>query len=301
MKRFLRKCCLSSALAMLMILMLSLPAFADAIDYDATDWTNENYDCVVSAQDGSGYLYLRSGPGMSYSILCNIVDGVVLHIDESCTDRQDGVRWGHTYYNGKYGWVSLKHTTINGGGSGSTPSGTTAVDYDVVVSAQDGSGYLYLRSGPNMDYQIYCNIYDGEQLHINAECADSSGQFVWGRTVYNGTEGWVSLKHTVSKSAWDKAHPTQAPTEKPTPTPELEEEEEEEEVATPTPTAKPTVEPTKEATPTPTAAPTATPTATPAPASSSGFNLMLIVVVAAAIVLVVGAVAALIITRERKR
>lgn len=227
-------------LAMLLSVAVCLPAFADAAPYATPDWRQENKKVVVAAQDGSGYLYLRFGPDMQYEILCNIYDGTVLEITGSCADASGGFRWGHTEYDGMYGWVSLKHTKDYTGDSSSSDSSSKKVKRDVVVQAVDGSGYLYLRSGPSMDYEIYCNIYDGEYLHITEESPDPGGQFVWGKTKYDGKTGWVSLKQTVTKEAYEKDHPTPTPTKEATPKPTKE--------ATPTPTPEPTETPEPEET-----------------------------------------------------
>ncbi len=225
---------------LLMLLFWTVPASADAADYDIRDYQVDKQKVVVQAQDGSGYLYHRYGPSMEYEILSNIYDGTVLEIEGTALDPSGNFRWGNTKYNGRWGWVSMKHTVPYTESTSSGSSSQTAVDQDVVVQAVDGSGYLYLRSGPGMDYQIYCNIYDGEKLHITAESPDSGGQFVWGKTVYNGQEGWVSLKQTVTLEAYEKANPTATPTPTAEPKP----------TATPTPTAKPTPtaapEPTEE-------------------------------------------------------
>ena len=207
---------------------------------------------VVEATDGTDYLYLREGPSMDYSIICNIYNGTVLYIGFKTKDPGGGFYWGRTSYDGRYGWVSMKHVkeydASSGGESG--PAGGTAVSHDVVVQATDGTDYLYLRSGPSMNNRIICNIYNGTQLHITEEVTDAGGGFVWGKTEYNGETGYVSLKHVVSLATWQAAHPT--PTATPVPTQQ-----------TPTPT------PAGYGTPTPTpAAATQTPTPTPRPSST---------------------------------
>ncbi|MDO4616731.1 MAG: SH3 domain-containing protein [Lachnospiraceae bacterium] len=246
---------ISALLTVCLLLLGSASVLADDAGYGTYDYQSANYKVVVSAKDGTGYLYHRSGPSMDYEIYCNIYDGTVLEIKGTSLDPGGGFRWGNTYYNGKWGWVSLKHVDEYVENSVYSGSGT-AVDRDVVVQPVDGTDYLYLRSGPSMDYQIYCNIYEGEVLHITGEASDPGGQFVWGKTVYNGQSGWVSLKQTVTKEAYDQAHATPAPTPTAAPTP----------TQTPTPTATPT--PTPKPTEAPTPEPTAEPTAVPVPQAS---------------------------------
>ncbi|MDO4489744.1 MAG: SH3 domain-containing protein [Lachnospiraceae bacterium] len=213
MKVIFKKFSVLLAAAVLMLSVLVVPAQADSVDYDDAD-----YYVIVQAQDGSGYLYLRRRPSVEDTILCNIYDGTVLHIT-AVSEDWTGVVWGLTRYEGQHGWVSLKHTveyTPSNGGASHSSEGV-AVDYDVVVQAVDGTDYLYLRSGPGMDYRILCNVYDGEYLHITNEVGDSGGDFTWGKTVFNGQEGWVSLKQTVSRAVYEKEQPTPTPTKEPKP------------------------------------------------------------------------------------
>lgn len=308
MRDLLKKIAFIAVVTAMVSSLLCVPVFADAADFYTRDYRNEKFTVVVQATDGSGYLYHRRGPSMDYEIYCNIYDGTVLEINGTSLDSSGEFRWGNTYYNGRWGWVSLKHTvdyTGNSGSSGSASSGARSVNQDVVVQAVDGSGYLYLRSGPSMDYEIYCNIYDGETLHITEEITDPGGQFTWGKTEYKGTTGWVSLKQTVTLAAYQQANPTEtptpAPTKKPTPT------------ETPTPTATatptPTPTPTETPTPTPTEIPTATPTATPTVVPTEdpkqndqvtiSINKKLLLVIGAAVAMAIGAGGTLILTKKK--
>ena len=218
---------------------------------------------VVSAKDGTDYLYLRYGPSMDYGIICNIYNGTNLHITSRTLDEGGGFYWGYCQYNDRYGWISLKHTDPAGSSSGSSGSSGSheAADWDVVVEATDGTDYLYLRSGPSMDYKIIMNLYNGTPLHITEKATDPGGGFQWGRTNYNGQDGWVSLKHVSDAADYNARHSTPTPTATPSPT------------ATPKPTATATPTPTPNAstpTPTPNAA-TPTPAqqpSTPAPTSA---------------------------------
>ncbi|MBQ6603672.1 MAG: SH3 domain-containing protein [Eubacterium sp.] len=215
---------------------------------------------VVSAKDGTDYLYLRYGPSMDYGIICNIYDGTNLHITERTLDEGGGFYWGYCQYNDRYGWISLKHTDPAGSsGSSGSSGGHEAADWDVVVEATDGTDYLYLRSGPSMDYKIIMNLYNGTPLHITEKATDPGGGFQWGRTNYNGQDGWVSLKHVSDAADYNARHGTPTPTATPSPT------------ATPKPTATATPTPTPNVTtPTPTpnaSAPTQQPS-TPAPTST---------------------------------
>lgn len=288
-----KKCGLLAAVTALLVSLLSIPVFADAADWSTyyDDYREERgAKVIVQATDGSGYLYLRTGASMDYDIICNIYDGTVLEIFASCADSSGGFRWGNTCYNGQYGWISLKHTVPYEGGD-SHVADPVSVDYDVVVDAKDDTDFLYLRSGPGMDYNVYCEIKNGNKLHITEESPDSSVGVVWGKTTYNGQEGWVSLKHTTSWAEYEAAHPT----------------------ATPKPEKTKTPTPTVTATPTPTPEVTATPEPTPSekgqntiiapaqPEKSNSFDQKLLLLIGAAVALVLAAIVALIITRGKKK
>ena len=233
-----------AALAAVLFLSGRTPALADdaGVRYD---YREVSYDVVVAAQDGSGYLYLRYGPGTYYDVICTIHDGTVLHISLTAQEYGRTTVWGQTEYQGRFGWISLTHTKEYHAPEPVPQS----VDYDVAVDAKDGSGYLYLRSGPGMSYEILSEIRDGEKLHISEEMQDASGGFKWGKTEYQGRDGWISLKHTTDYGRYLAEHP-EATTEAPT-------------TEAPTTAAPTTPAPTTAAATTP--APTTAAPTTPAP------------------------------------
>lgn len=192
-----------SLLAFLAAVLLCA-ASAAAVSADSADpgayYENVDRMVTVQATDGSGYLYLRFGPGMGYDVMENIYDGTVLHISAICQDY-DGIMWGQTQFEGRYGWVSMQHTVPY-----EAPENVseTAVDYYVAVQATDGSDYLYLRSGPSRGDMVLCNVYDGTKLHITSETQDAEG-LIWGKTQYNDQTGWVSLKFTVPWENYESA------------------------------------------------------------------------------------------------
>ena len=192
MKRLFKRNLLALFAAVLFCVSSAAIVSADSAD-PGVYYENVDRMVTVQATDGTGYLYLRFGPGMNYDIMENIYDGTVLHISAVCQDY-DGIMWGQTQYDGRYGWVSMQHTVPY---TAPEDVDETAVDYYVAVKAIDGSDYLYLRSGPSRGNQVICNIYDDTKLHITAESQDAEG-LVWGKTEYNGQTGWVSLKYTVS-------------------------------------------------------------------------------------------------------
>ncbi len=174
-------CGMLIAAAICICILLSVPAAASEV--------------MVSSYDGSGSAYFRSGPGKEYDILGYVYDGDILEITSQVSDGE--LIWGKTVYNGQSGWISMRQTVPYSDTVNQTEE--TAVDMDRMVQALDGSGYAYFRSGPGKSYSIICNVYDGTILHITSESSD--GTYTWGKTVYNGTEGWISLRQTISYTA----------------------------------------------------------------------------------------------------
>ena len=97
MKKF-----LTFGMVVVLLFLTIVPAFADAASYPI-----EPADFYVYVATPDGGLNMRSGPGVEYPRVIDhtIPDGVRLHI----TATSDN--WGHTEYNGEYGWVALKQTS----------------------------------------------------------------------------------------------------------------------------------------------------------------------------------------------
>lgn len=70
-------------------------------------------------------------------------------------------------------------------------SSSQKVDYDVVVTANDG---VNIRAGASTAFQIIGAIPKGVKLHISNQTADRT--YTWGLTTYGGTVGWIALNFT---------------------------------------------------------------------------------------------------------
>ena len=70
-------------------------------------------------------------------------------------------------------------------------SSSMKVDYDVVVTANDG---VNIRAGASTAFQIIGAIPKGVKLHISNQTADKT--YTWGLTTYGGTVGWIALNFT---------------------------------------------------------------------------------------------------------
>lgn len=175
--------CVFSVILIVSVLS-SVLAFADAAVYDL-----ETTDYYVYVATPDGGLNMRYGPGTEYDKVMEqrIPDGTKLYIGMVSGN------WGYTSYNGYEGWVALKQTTtVAPSVESSVPPVPTVVDYYVCVATPDGG--LNIRSGPGTEHDTVMEgrIPDGTMLHIVLVSGN------WGYTSYNGYDGWVALKQTVT-------------------------------------------------------------------------------------------------------
>ncbi len=132
---------------------------------------------------GGDTLYVRSGPGTSYSKLGYLTSGKTFTITGKAQDSS-GTWWYRLTYNGKTGYVSSKYVKTT------TSSGTTETPKSAkgTVSASDG---LNVRKGAGTSYSIIGSLTKGKSVEIVANAKDSSGT-TWYKIVYNGSYGYVS-------------------------------------------------------------------------------------------------------------
>ena len=101
---------------------------------------NNILDLVVQSSDGNSNF--RTGPGMAYNVIQPIPNGIQLRIAAVSKNSSDGLVWGHTTYNNRTGWVSLRNTYVT-----DVETASVAV-YDVTVSQQEN---ICLRKGPGAE------------------------------------------------------------------------------------------------------------------------------------------------------
>ena len=94
------------------LVMLPSEAKADAASGGEYNFKEADYNVVVNAPDN--YVNFRYGPGLEYGIDCRIYNGASLHISRTADNMYDGLKWGQTYYQGRWGWVSLSQTSRTG-------------------------------------------------------------------------------------------------------------------------------------------------------------------------------------------
>ena len=257
--------------------LFTITVWADAGNTQSIDYPTDYY-MIVESKEGGIDIYAE--PDLSSQKLNDqlIPNGTALHI-EGEKQTEDKRIWGYTKYHGMYGFVptdDLKPVTR----SQAVQSeyylyGGKDADYDLTVAAKDGSVALY--HGPGEKYDTVSGadqIPNGQVLHITAE-ADTDEDGLWGKTDYEGLEGWVNIHQAKGEdSKGEDADGIEIienvnPTEKATPTKEPEAASVKKSKAAPakkaqaTPTKKPEVTPTKEPEATPTKKPEATPTKKP--------------------------------------
>ena len=257
--------------------LFTITVWADAGNTQSIDYPTDYY-MIVESKEGGIDIYAE--PDLSSQKLNDqlIPNGTALHI-EGEKQTEDKRIWGYTKYHGMYGFVptdDLKPVTR----SQAVQSeyylyGGKDADYDLTVAAKDGSVALY--HGPGEKYDTVSGadqIPNGQVLHITAE-ADTGEDGLWGKTDYEGLEGWVNIHQAKGEdSKGEDADGIEIienvnPTEKATSTKEPEAASVKKSKAAPakkaqaTPTKKPEVTPTKEPEATPTKKPEATPTKEP--------------------------------------
>ena len=257
--------------------LFTITAWADAGNTQSIDYPTDYY-MIVESKEGGINIYAEADLSSQKLNDQLIPNGTALHIEgEKQTD--DKRIWGYTKYHGMYGFVptdDLKPVTR----SQAVQSeyylyGGKDADYDLTVAAKDGSVALY--HGPGEKYDTVSGadqIPNGQVLHITAE-ADAGEDGLWGKTDYEGLEGWVNIHQAKGEDSKGEDADgieiieTVNPTEKATPTKKPETASAKMSEAAPakkaqaTPTKKPEATPTKEPEATPTKKPEATPTKEP--------------------------------------
>ncbi|MCR5636471.1 MAG: SH3 domain-containing protein [Clostridiales bacterium] len=140
---------------------------------DVTSDTDVAGEYKVTTQGGN--LILRDAPNSSGKQLALIPNGTILTI----TQVSNG--YGKTVYQGIDGWVSMNYVVRTGDISNLTANG----DYKVTTNG----GNLILRAEPSASAKQLDLIPNGTLLKITEV---KNG---YGKTVYNGYTGWVSMSY----------------------------------------------------------------------------------------------------------
>ncbi len=151
-------------------------------------------------------LRVRSGPGVSYSILGNIRRGGTVTILER------GRSWHKISYNNGIGYVGANYVTISEGTASPTPTPTSTSSATVKTGTVNASS-LYVRSGPGTSYSVLGSLPRNATVSITV-VGDQ-----WHTISYNGQTGYVSADYIVLSDSSSTPTPTPTPMPTPTPTP----------------------------------------------------------------------------------
>ncbi len=146
--------------------------------------TNGRYQ--VTTKDPNSALILREEPSASSRRLDIVPNGAIVTI----TEVYNG--FGKTTYNGQTGWLSLLYLTA-------LEDGDNRIGSYQVTTAETN---LVLREKPSTDSLKLTSIPKGTIIYIS-EVKDG-----WGKTRYNGLDGWVAMNYLTFVSDSDIATDT---------------------------------------------------------------------------------------------
>ena len=174
---------------LLALLMTAWPGCA-SVSHAAEIYYNHIMSVVVASDDGG--CSFRTGPGLTYVEMHRISNGTELTVTALSRNEKDGLVWGQCIYNGVSGWIEIRKASV------SDIQGASIACYDVRVTAED---YLYLRQGPGAEFPVLGKPAWGQDLRIDRTIVNNYDARPWGRTTYNGVQGWVSLNWTYRDSS----------------------------------------------------------------------------------------------------
>ncbi|MBR1561383.1 MAG: SH3 domain-containing protein, partial [Clostridia bacterium] len=70
----------------------------------------------------TGNVWLRKGPGLSYSKITSVGSGTKLEYQGKTSTDDRGVKWYYVKYKGKKCWVSSRYSKLSGSSSSSSSS-----------------------------------------------------------------------------------------------------------------------------------------------------------------------------------
>ena len=150
---------------------------------------------VRTAADG-GSVNMRTVAGTSYPVIMEIPNGVDLNITGLVYNPTDGLFWGLVYYNGYYGWISLRQTSLKRGGStpNYNPNPVPTPTYGTVLYSRNGE--VNLRNNPSHNSSYVGTVYGGTPMYYYGENGFGYGSdgvtHEWYHvTLNNGVSGWV--------------------------------------------------------------------------------------------------------------
>lgn len=134
---------------------------------------------VTGTVTAVGGLRVRSGAGVSYSIVKTIAKGTKVTITD--TKAVGSVTWGKI----SDGWISMEYVKLDSSGSAEQPAVT------VKTGTVKVSGNLRIRSGPGTSYAVCGYLYNGNTVQITE--TKTVGATLWGKIA----NGWISMDYVV--------------------------------------------------------------------------------------------------------
>ena len=162
-------------------------------------------DCEVYRVDVPSGVNLRAQPDVSSTKTGFMVYNYIFGISEKATDSK-GALWGKTRYEDKDQWVALDYCDYYVGGPVNI-DGKTQTELNIPDNPGSESGTSYeewkitssdgvrLRSGPGLSYDKIGLLPNGTVVKVT-DTKKSDG-YVWGKTTYNGKNGWCALDYAV--------------------------------------------------------------------------------------------------------
>ena len=133
----------------------------------------------------------RYSPSTSAGRWVTIRSGAEIDVTE--TVEAEGYLWGKITYAGTTAWCILNYAVClsNPSLTPDPPTTTLTTPENRVITANNG---VNLRYGPDTKYDVMTWI-PGNMVVAVTETADGA-QYTWGKTTYNGVEGWFVYDYT---------------------------------------------------------------------------------------------------------
>jgi uncharacterized protein YraI len=160
------------------LIILALAAFSMGSVYKVSA------QAYPTATVATGALNVRSGPGISYSVVTSLYRGAALNLLSRTVDSS----WIKVMLgNGAQGWVNARYIATaypiyNLPTDNTAPSGPTAV----VVT-----GALNVRSGPGLAFGTLLTLPRGTVVNLLSRTADST----WIKVSVSGVQGWLNGRY----------------------------------------------------------------------------------------------------------
>lgn len=148
------------------------------------------YGTGETGQITASTLYVRSGPGTSYSKIGSMKKGKTFTVTGTGKDKS-GVTWYKMKYGSKNGYVSSKYVYIK------HPTVTAVSNTKGTVNTKKDP--LTVRSGPGASYRKLGSLAKSKTFTITGKATDSSG-VTWYRLTYSGKTGYVSAAYVKTSS-----------------------------------------------------------------------------------------------------